>query len=73
MAWTVGPAMILLFIAVPSLQIVFRSQPTNPPPGSLIVNVTAHQWWWEFTYPTMGIHTANEVHLPVRPPGAIPA
>jgi len=67
-AWTIGPAMILLFIAVPSLQIVFRSQPANPPPGALIVRVTAHQWWWEFTYPSMGIHTANEVHLPVNRP-----
>lgn len=67
-AWTIGPAMILLFIAVPSLQIVFRSQPTNPPPGALIVRVTAHQWWWEFTYPSMDIHTANEVHLRVDRP-----
>jgi cytochrome c oxidase subunit II len=67
-AWTVGPALILLFIAVPSLRIVFRSQRTNPPPNALIVNVTAHQWWWQFDYPSMGIHTANEVHLPVDRP-----
>ena len=67
-AWTVGPALILLFIAVPSLRIVFRSQTKDPPAGALIVKVNAHQWWWEFTYPTMGIHTANEVHLPVGRP-----
>jgi cytochrome c oxidase subunit 2 len=67
-AWTVGPAMILLFIAVPSLRIVFRTQEKNPPAGALIVNVTAHQWWWQFDYPGMGIHTANEVHLPINRP-----
>ena len=67
-AWTVGPALILLFIAVPSLRIVFRSQPTHPPAGALIIRITAHQWWWEAQYENMGIHTANEIHLPVGRP-----
>jgi cytochrome c oxidase subunit II len=67
-AWTVGPALILLFIAVPSLRIVFRSQEKAPPPDALIIKVTAHQWWWQFDYPSMGIHTANEAHLPVGRP-----
>jgi cytochrome c oxidase subunit 2 len=67
-AWTAGPALILLFIAVPSLRIVFRSQPMTPPPNSLIINVTAHQWWWQFDYPGMGIETANEVHVPAGRP-----
>jgi cytochrome c oxidase subunit II len=67
-AWTVGPALILLFIAVPSLRIVFRSQPENPPAGALIIRITAHQWWWEAQYESMGIHTANEIHLPVGRP-----
>ncbi len=63
-AWTMGPALILLFIAVPSLRIVFRSQSPAPAPNALIINVTAHQWWWQFDYPSMGIHTANEAHIP---------
>jgi len=67
-AWTVGPALILLFIAVPSLRIVFRTQQSAPPTNALIINVTAHQWWWQFDYPSMGIHTANEVHIPVDRP-----
>jgi cytochrome c oxidase subunit II len=67
-AWTVGPALILIFIAVPSLRIVFRTQQAKPPPDALIINVTAHQWWWQFDYPSMGIHTANEVHIPVDRP-----
>ena len=64
-AWTAGPAGILLFIAIPSILITFRSQPTMPPPDAMIVKVVAHQWWWEFQYPSLGITTANEMHLPV--------
>jgi cytochrome c oxidase subunit 2 len=67
-AWTAGPALILLFIAVPSLRIVFRSQPAVAPPNSIIINVTAHQWWWQFDYPDLCIHTANEVHIPLGRP-----
>lgn len=27
--------------------------------------ITAHQWWWEATYPNANVVTANEIHLPV--------
>jgi cytochrome c oxidase subunit 2 len=27
--------------------------------------VIAHQWWWEFRYPGLGIVTANELHVPL--------
>lgn len=67
-AWTAGPAGILLLIAIPSILITFRSQPALPPPDALMVKVVAHQWWWEFQYPTLGITTANELHLPVGQP-----
>ena len=29
------------------------------------MRVIGHQWWWEFRYPTLGIVTANELHVPV--------
>lgn len=67
-AWTAGPAGILLFIAIPSILITFRSQPAAPPPDALLVKVVAHQWWWEFQYPALGITTANELHLPLGKP-----
>jgi cytochrome c oxidase subunit II len=35
----------------------------NPSP-SLTVDAIAHQWWWEFDYPTLGIRTSNELHVP---------
>ena len=44
----------------------------HPPPGSLIIGITAHMWWWEVRYsdPVTGqdITLANELHLPVGRP-----
>lgn len=64
-AWTMGPALILLFIAIPTVREVFRSQPRVPTKGELSVNVVAHQWWWEFRYDDgSNVVTANELHIP---------
>jgi cytochrome c oxidase subunit 2 len=32
------------------------------------IDVIAHRWWWEFRYPTQGIDTANEAHIPTGEP-----
>jgi cytochrome c oxidase subunit 2 len=63
-AWTVGPALILLFISIPTVRLIFRSQPAVAPKGSLEIKVIAHQWWWEFQYTGLNIKTANELHIP---------
>ena len=40
--------------------------PAGAFPGEIVnLNVTAHQWWWEFEYPGQGVVTGNEVHVPV--------
>ncbi|HEX3160673.1 MAG TPA: cytochrome c oxidase subunit II [Gemmatimonadaceae bacterium] len=62
--WTVAPALILVFIAVPTVQTIFRTQ-AKAAPNSLEVEVIGHQWWWEFRYPQYGIVTANELYLPI--------
>ncbi|HLK10942.1 MAG TPA: cytochrome c oxidase subunit II [Candidatus Binatia bacterium] len=67
-AWTVGPALVLLAIAVPTIRVTFRSEPAVAPANALEVDVTAHQWWWEVGYPALAVHTANEIHLPVGRP-----
>ncbi|HKF29173.1 MAG TPA: cytochrome c oxidase subunit II [Candidatus Binataceae bacterium] len=67
-AWTVGPALILLMISIPTVRTIFRSQPRVVPAGSLEVTVTAHQWWWEFHYPDSGVETADELHIPTGRP-----
>lgn len=61
--WTAIPAVILVFIAVPTVRTIFRTQ-AKAKPGALQVEVIGHQWWWEFRYPELGITTANELYLP---------
>jgi cytochrome c oxidase subunit 2 len=61
--WTLIPAFILLFIAVPTVRTIFKTQ-AKAVAGSLQIEVTGHQWWWEFRYPEYGIVTANEIYLP---------
>jgi cytochrome c oxidase subunit 2 len=61
--WTVIPAIILVFIAIPTIRTVFKTQ-AKAPAGSIEVEVIGHQWWWEFRYPQYGVVTANELYLP---------
>jgi cytochrome c oxidase subunit 2 len=63
-SWTIGPALALLIIAIPTIQIVFRTQTAATPPDALVVVVRGFQWWWEFRYPDLDVVTANELHLP---------
>ena len=70
MAWTIGPALVLLGIAIPTIEVIFRTQ-AAPPPDALEVTVRGHQWWWEFQYPALQIVTANELHVPVGRPVAL--
>lgn len=62
--WTLIPAVILVFIAVPTVRTIFITQ-AQAAPGSLNIDVTGHQWWWEFRYPEYGVTTANEIYVPV--------
>jgi len=61
-AWTLAPAVVLVFIAVPTMQTIFDVGGA-PPEDALEVEVVGHQWWWEFRYPQLGITTANELHV----------
>jgi len=62
--WTLVPAVILAFIAVPTIKTIFETQ-ARAVPNALQVEVIGHQWWWEFRYPQYGVVTANELYLPV--------
>lgn len=68
LAWTIAPALVLLVIAIPTIQVVFRTQGAAAPPNALEVRVRGWQWWWEFRYPGLDVVTANELHLPVGRP-----
>jgi cytochrome c oxidase subunit 2 len=68
--WTLAPAVILVLIAVPTIKTIFRLY-APAPAGALQVEVTGHQWWWEFRYPELGVVTANELHVPQGRPVAL--
>ncbi|HYU57871.1 MAG TPA: cytochrome c oxidase subunit II [Actinomycetota bacterium] len=36
--------------------------------GEVTIEVIGHRWWWEVRYPSLGIVTANDVHIPVGRP-----
>ena len=64
--WTIIPAVLLLGVAFPTVATIFSL--ASKPPNALVVNVTGHQWWWEVRYPSLGVTTANEIHIPVGRP-----
>ncbi len=33
-------------------------------PPELTIKAVAHQWWWEFDYPSLGIKTSDVLYLP---------
>ncbi len=47
--WTVGPVVILLFIAIPSFQLL-TAQYTPPEEAKLTLKATANQWNWDYEY-----------------------
>ena len=61
--WTLIPAFILLFLAVPTVRTIFQTQ-AKVAAGALEIEVIGHQWWWEFKYPQYDIVTANEIYIP---------
>nr|YP_009671894.1 cytochrome c oxidase subunit II [Laomedia healyi]QCX31754.1 cytochrome c oxidase subunit 2 [Laomedia healyi] len=46
--WTILPAIILIFIALPSLQILYLLDEVNNP--SVTLKTIGHQWYWSYEY-----------------------
>jgi cytochrome c oxidase subunit 2 len=65
------PAIVLAALMAWSLPLSPAWKPV-PPPGALVVSVTARMWWWDVSYtdPATGgaIRTANEIHIPTGRP-----
>nr|YP_009544240.1 cytochrome c oxidase subunit II [Roisinitermes ebogoensis]AYO45648.1 cytochrome c oxidase subunit 2 [Roisinitermes ebogoensis]URX52853.1 cytochrome c oxidase subunit II [Roisinitermes ebogoensis] len=47
-AWTIIPAIILLFIAVPSLRLLYLMDEIQNP--TLTLKTIGHQWYWSYEY-----------------------
>lgn len=50
--WTIAPVLVLIIIAIPSFRLIYYEDRTASP--DLTVQVTAHQWYWEYSYPDRG-------------------
>lgn len=66
--WTVIPVILLLFIAVPTVNMSFQLAAAPSEDESINVRVIGYQWWWAFEYPDLGIVTANELRIPEDTP-----
>nr|WGO58148.1 cytochrome c oxidase subunit II [Sorineuchora shanensis] len=47
-AWTITPAVILIFIAVPSLRLLYLMDEINSP--MITLKTIGHQWYWSYEY-----------------------
>ena len=61
--WTVGPVVILLFLAVPSFQLL-TAQYTPPEEAKLTVKATGNQWNWDYEYQIEEPLSFNSALLP---------
>lgn len=63
--WTVIPIILLIILGVPTVKSVFGlAKDYTKDPAAIQVKVTAHQYWWEFEYPNLGVKTAQELLIP---------
>ena len=70
---TIIPTILVMGLGIWSVFVLFEiDKPPSDGPTPLQVNVTGHQWWFEFEYPDAGggkhIITANELRIPVDRP-----
>nr|YP_010946312.1 cytochrome c oxidase subunit II [Allacta bruna]WGO57030.1 cytochrome c oxidase subunit II [Allacta bruna] len=47
-AWTITPAIILIFIAIPSLRLLYLMDEINNP--IMTLKTIGHQWYWKYEY-----------------------
>lgn len=67
--WLLGGGVLLPIVVITPLigySVVILAD--EPDPGAVEVEVIAHQYWWEYRYPSEGITTANELHIPAGEP-----
>ena len=68
LAWTVIPVLIVVVLFLATARVIHSIQDAPKPENAVEVTVIGHQFWWEYRYPTLGVVTANELHIPVSDP-----
>ncbi|HZG61224.1 MAG TPA: cytochrome c oxidase subunit II [Anoxybacillus sp.] len=68
--WTVIPIILLIILAVPTVKATFDLADVKPmnkekrDKDTLVVNVRANLYWWEFEYPDYGVITSQDLVVP---------
>jgi cytochrome c oxidase subunit II len=68
LAWTILPVLTVLVLFLSTIRVIVFLQNAAPSHDALEVVVVAHQFWWEYRYPHLGVVTANELHVPMSDP-----
>jgi cytochrome c oxidase subunit 2 len=68
LAWTVIPILIVVVLFLATARVIASIQGAPRPANAVEVTVVGHQFWWEYRYPSLGVVTANELHIPVSDP-----
>jgi cytochrome c oxidase subunit II len=68
LAWTVIPVLVVLVLFLATARVIHSIQDAPKPRGTIEVIAIGHQFWWEFRYPSLGVVTADELHVPVSDP-----
>lgn len=70
--WTVIPIILLIILAVPTVKAAFDLADVKPmnkekrDKDTLVVNVRANLYWWEFEYPDYGVITSQDLVVPTN-------
>lgn len=67
LVWTVLPIVILLFMAFPSLYLLYLTEDTTN--CAVVVKVVAHQWYWEYQYDTSSLSKSFDSYMSTQSPG----
>lgn len=72
--WLIGGGLLLPGISITVILLVGvplgqRMLPLPPPSGEVLrIDVVAHQWWWQVSYPDTGIELENQLFIPAGLP-----
>ncbi|MFD2925389.1 cytochrome c oxidase subunit II [Halobacillus naozhouensis] len=66
MIWTVIPIILLLVLAVPTVQATFDLADTGAKndEDAITIEVTGNQYWWHFNYKGQEITTSQDLYIP---------
>lgn len=59
----IGPAVVIIVVFAATVW-AMRVMSTTAPPDALVVEVVGNQWFYEISYPELGVTATDELHIP---------